>query len=238
MKDNHRYLPLICAVAAVACAGSSELQPAAGARGLRGVENAAVSCSNGVQVTAQIASWPSDANADRMVTPLRIIVQNEAREPVLVRYADFTLETSAGKQYPSPPLRVEDRHANLEFSAHTASPVRANILYKAFRVAPQYRMHYRGLVPYDGPFDHDSSYYDAHYGDWGTSTLPTNEMISRALPEGVVDPGGYVAGYLYFPKVKSSARMVLHASLPGAKSGEVAGMVALPFTTAARASTL
>ena len=237
MKQNHRYLPLICVVAAAACAGTPELQPAAGARGLRGVENAAVSCSNGVQVTAQVASWPNDANADRMVTPLRIIVQNEAREPVLVRYADFTLETSAGKQYPIPPLHVEDRRANLEFPT-TASPVRANIVYKSFRVAPQYRMHYRGLVPYDGPFDHDAGYYDAHYGYWGSTALPTDEMISRALPEGVVDPGGYVAGYMYFQKVKSSARMVLHAALPGAKSGEVAGMVALPFATAARASTL
>jgi hypothetical protein len=55
-------------------------------------------------------------------------------------------------------------------------------------------------------------------------------MIQKALPEGVLDPGGRVTGYPYFQNVKKDVGMVeLTNELVNAKDGEIFGVVRIPF---------
>jgi hypothetical protein len=60
--------------------------------------------------------------------------------------------------------------------------------------------------------------------------LPTSEMIRLALPEGALDPGATVEGFLYFDRVKRKAgRVTFEATIVTAFSGERLGVVAIPF---------
>jgi putative addiction module killer protein len=43
-------------------------------------------------------------------------------------------------------------------------------------------------------------YFERNYGQWPRD-LPSEEMISEALPEGVIEGGGRVSGFLYFQRV-------------------------------------
>ncbi len=61
-------------------------------------------------------------------------------------------------------------------------------------------------------------------------TLPSREMMERALPEGVVDSGGRVSGFLYFQHVdRREAQVSLEMKLVDAKTGESLGHLTIPF---------
>jgi hypothetical protein len=56
-------------------------------------------------------------------------------------------------------------------------------------------------------------------------------MIAEVLPEGVLEPGGRVEGFLYFERVDPQApRVRFRADLTSADTGEVFGEVSIPFT--------
>lgn len=55
-------------------------------------------------------------------------------------------------------------------------------------------------------------------------------MLRRALPEGILDPGGRLEGFLYFPDQPRGTALDLLASLTDASSGQVFGTIAIPFT--------
>lgn len=54
--------------------------------------------------------------------------------------------------------------------------------------------------------------------------------LARALPEGVIEPGGKVSGFVYFPGVGADVKRVrLRADLVNAQTGETLVPLALPF---------
>jgi hypothetical protein len=60
--------------------------------------------------------------------------------------------------------------------------------------------------------------------------LPSREMLALALPEGVLEPGQRVAGFVYFERVPRDVSVVrLTAPLVDARSGESLGVVGLPL---------
>jgi hypothetical protein len=61
--------------------------------------------------------------------------------------------------------------------------------------------------------------------------LPTADMISMALPEGVLDPAGRITGFLYFEDVEDLdiASVDFTINLINADSGTQFGTVRLPF---------
>ena len=60
--------------------------------------------------------------------------------------------------------------------------------------------------------------------------LPTPEMLERALPEGVLEPGRTTSGFLYFERAPAApARLELTALVVDALSGEPRGTVVVPI---------
>lgn len=55
-------------------------------------------------------------------------------------------------------------------------------------------------------------------------------MLRHAIPEGVINPGGHVAGYLYFQKLpKSASNVQFTMRLEGARSHRQFGTIQIPF---------
>ena len=60
--------------------------------------------------------------------------------------------------------------------------------------------------------------------------LPTQDMLVRAIPEGVLQPGGTVDGFLYFETVPKGVESVTFTyQLHDANSRESLGTVQIPF---------
>jgi hypothetical protein len=83
-----------------------------------------------------------------------------------------------------------------------------------------------------GPFY--DPFYDPYYGPPPyvrcEEPLPTEDMLGRALPEGSLENGGTVAGFLYFQGVADRERQViLQARLVDASTGEAFGELRIPF---------
>jgi hypothetical protein len=98
-----------------------------------------------------------------------------------------------------------------------------------FLVAPHFAGYYPGwgVWPYSYPYD--PFFYDSLYAYW-PEQLPTQDMLSQALPEGAVQNGGKVSGFVYFQGVgKRESSVNFTMSLVDATNGQSFGQVSIPF---------
>lgn len=153
------------------------------------------------------------------------------RVPLRLRYNEFALVSPTGRRYAAlPPYGVEGDVADPTL-VDAYDPVTPAFTYDRFRVAPYYASVYPTLTPYNDPFYYDRPYYDRYYTVYRDIELPTQEMVEQVLPEGVIDPGGSVSGFLYFERVDPEApRVRFRADLANARTGETFGEVSIPFT--------
>jgi hypothetical protein len=242
-KARTRYRRALATVAsltmagAVGCAHRAVLRPAPQANAVAGLARAAVSTIDGVRVTAQADAWPGDPDITRYVTPIKLRVRNGGKVPLLLRYQDFAVVAEDGTRHAAlPPYEltgaVERPALGLGFD-----PIESPLFYhRGFLVAPYYAPVYPGLELYDRPFYYDPLYFDHYFGLWIEYPLPTPEMLAQALPEGIIETGGEVAGFLYFERVRPREKRVrFRADLTNARNGREFGEVSIPFN-AVRAS--
>jgi hypothetical protein len=79
-----------------------------------------------------------------------------------------------------------------------------------------------------GGFAFDPYFYD-RYERWRPS-FPTDVMVERAPPEGVLNAGGWVSGFLYFDRVDPEAeRLTLHADVDLPRGDERITTIELAF---------
>lgn len=213
--------------ALTACAGQ-ELRPAAEATpaALRG--EAAVATDAGVQMAASTGAWqarPFDLETE--MTPVLVEILNQSGRPLRVAYEAFQFNSQADGSYAAlPPHSIQ---------AEVVRPVpggRPYYSYMGFGGAPYLRGYYPGLGIYSGPFAFSDRYYGTYAPLWSgyqSIELPTPDMLERALPEGVVEPGGRVGGFLYFQRIKGSGPFAFNADLVDARTGERFGGIAIPF---------
>lgn len=65
--------------------------------------------------------------------------------------------------------------------------------------------------------------------------LPTPEMLRRAVPEGMIEPGGELAGFLFLERIDPREdRVRFRADRVNARSGESFGEVTIPFAMRAK----
>jgi hypothetical protein len=95
-------------------------------------------------------------------------------------------------------------------------------------VAPHLRSLYPTIPVHDGPFSYDQTYSQRLSNYWQHSKLPNLEMIQRALPEGVLYPGGWLAGWLYFQKFEPMPAGMLVVSLTDT-SGQALEPIRIPI---------
>ena len=223
-------LPLLLALAAAGCsAPGTQLDPAPSATTV-GAETA-VDRVGGVRMTAETGAWTGLARVQSVVTPIRVTITNGSQEPLRLRYNEFALVSPTGQRYAAlPPYGVEGDVADPTL-VDAYGPVTPAFTYDRFRVAPYYASVYPTLTPYSSPFYYDRPYYDRYYTVYRDIELPTREMVEQVLPEGVIDPGGRVSGFLYFERVDPDApRVRFRADLTDADTGNSFGEISIPFT--------
>jgi hypothetical protein len=193
------------ALLALACAHTPRLVPAPDAQRLPDDPQAAVAGAAGVQVTVRPRNWQGQPpDLESIVTPLHVTVENGSAAAIQIRYQYFTLTGADGLQAPAvPPMRIQRPGGEVVtvvpgFRAHR------------FLLLRPYGFYYPGYPVWDGPFDWDPFFYDQLYATW-QPPLPTPDMINEALPEGVLQPGGHVSGFLYFRRLKQSDGRVIFA---------------------------
>jgi len=99
-----------------------------------------------------------------------------------------------------------------------------------FWLARPYGPFYPGWSLWPGAFAWDSTYYDA-YGDRWEPSLPSRDMLQKAMPEGVLEDGGSAIGYLYFQRVQGEpgTTVKLQISLVDANTEKDLGKLVVPM---------
>jgi len=224
---------VLSVLALEACATEKVLKPAAGASLAPGRQNVAEASAAGVSVKVTGDAWKGDPqDLGTLFTPVRVTLENHSGKTLRVSYRDFTLGGGSGFKYAAiPPMKAR---GTLSSSAARPSPSlrQASWEHRGFMVAPHYSYLYPGLDPWPGVFAYDPLYYDTIYSRW-PERLPTQDMLSEALPEGVVQDGGSVSGFVYFQSVTGRESAVqFEMNLVDASGGEAFGVIAIPFQTA------
>lgn len=179
------------------CARDPALVPAAGATLVPGRPGLAVEAEAGIRVYVHGDAWQGDpSDLERVMTPVRVTIENRSGQRIRIQYGSFKLTGSSGLQYePIPPFKIS-----------RPGPVRSQpaypppIFYSNFYVAPYMSPFWPGMTAWPHAFPFDSTYYGRLYVTW-REPLPTEDMLKKALPEGVLEPRGLVSGFLYFDKV-------------------------------------
>jgi hypothetical protein len=228
---------LIVALAA-ACLHEPELVPARGAQVLPGRAAVAVQEVNGVRVEVEANAWTgSPANLTDILVPVRVAIENRSGRPLRIRYRDFALLGRSGFHYTAlPPLTLRGSASNqAPYGQVTAAELRVTatfrprFFHRGFYVARPWAFYYPGLTPWAWGFAYDPSYYDRYYAGW-PSQLPSQDMLEEALPEGAIDDGGSVAGFVYFePATRRERQVDFLLTLADAKDDVRLGAVDIPF---------
>lgn len=212
---------------ATACGSKTpQLRPASGANTMPG-QGAAMQRNAGVRFVAQSVGWPGETAIQDEVTPLRVIIENRGKQPIAIRYSDFVLADSNDNHYAAlPPFQAQ---GNVIVQPKDHGPLAPGFDSSEFKIAPYLHQVYPQMGVYD-EFAADAPYYSTYYAYWENKSLPTADMLSMALPEGVLNPGGHLAGWLYFQKVNDNVEQLdLRAAFADPKTGATVARFELPF---------
>lgn len=214
----------LLALAGQGCA--TTLVPAPGAHRVPGVGHAADARLEGVHILASAEAWsgfPSDL--EDIVTSFLVTITNDSDRALEIRYEHFALQTPGGVVFAAlPPFQV----TGVALEPIDALGPTAGF---GFSVAPYLSPWYPGWSVYGGPFPFHAGYYggfDVFYPSFGRINLPTSDMIERALPEGVLAPGGRISGFVYFERVIDVVRVRFVARLVEV-GGQELGTIQIPF---------
>ena len=210
----------------------TRLTPAAGAQAVSGLEQAASAEMQDVSIVVESEAWIGDRGIEDHVTPLRVEIQNNSDKPLRVRYSDFALvDGGDGQRFAAlPPYSVDGSITERSVASFDRPIDRVGFTYHGFHVSPFYDGVYPRMRYWGRPFYYDPFYYEFYHDYWREIPLPTAEMLRQVLPEGVVDPGGNLSGFLYFEKVDSDLMEVeFRYELSNANNGQRFGMLTIPF---------
>jgi hypothetical protein len=216
------------------CADTMSIRPAPSANvvPVPGPATGAIDSVAGVQVTVVPREWPGNVPISTEVTPLKVRVNNNSGERVAVRYSEIKLVAPDGRMFSALPPASITQNVNVPQPrlAPGYVPITPGFAGAGFGVDPLYSPLYPGMpVVADGLF-YDPLYYRSFGNYWRTVGLPTPQMLSLALPEGVIGPGGYVEGYLYFQEVPSEVpRVSFRMDVLNAGQGAEMGTIEIPF---------
>ncbi|MDB4917137.1 MAG: hypothetical protein JWM95_4781 [Gemmatimonadetes bacterium] len=227
---QHRYLLLLTAFGSIAACSSSvaTLHPAPGASAASAPGNGAATTVDGVRVVASAEAWQWDPpDLKTKATPLLLELQNDGSRSVLIRYNQITLTDADGHRFNAmPPYDIK---GTLSEAYTVQNPYYG---FSNFTVAPYLSRWYPRFSRFGGTFAYDDSYYSPYYTQYQRVRLPTAEMVQRALPEGVLAPGGRAMGFVYFEAMDKDARTVtLAVRLTDAQTNSSIGTASIPFVT-------
>jgi hypothetical protein len=207
------------------------LTPAPEAQEVEDLNHAATTSVANINVTVQARAWPYTTAIKSEVTPLRILIENNSTHTLRIRYSDFSLVTARGENFSAlPPYAIEGTIEEPVRVEPYPGAVAPRFRHRDFMIAPYYAPHYEGITPFDGPYFYDPFYYERYYTYLREVELPTIEMLQEALPDGVIEPGGMIDGFIYFEPITADVFSVnFRMVLADAREGEVFGIIQIPF---------
>nr|QKW93760.1 starvation lipoprotein Slp [Vitiosangium cumulatum] len=212
---------------------------------------ASVATAEGVRLLANGDAWrdhPSDL--ETIVTPVLVHIDNQSGRTLRVDGKQFVLEGSSGFQYAAlSPFELREEGLAVGGSGvdgHVALSMGVGLGYGPWGYgfpgwygSGWYGPGWHGPGWWYGPGLYDPWLVPGWYGPgwYGPYTywvppepLPTQDMVRKALPEGTLNPGGNVTGFLYFQSVGNrEGQVTLQARLVDAHTGEQFGAVSIPF---------
>lgn len=219
----HTLRALLPIIALLVAGCATTLEPAPGANRVEGRGEGAIAANNGVRVIARAEAWrgvPRELNGQ--LTPMLVTVVNDSAMPIRISYNKFRMVSESGRRYSAlPPFRIDG-----------TVTTRVGNYYRPqrFWYAPYLSPYFPGVAVYNGPFLTNRLYWDRFAPVFATVSLPTDDMLEKALPEGVLAPGGRMTGFVYFEGVGPDARRVrLVADFPNATDKGVVARVMIPF---------
>jgi hypothetical protein len=213
------------------CRDYVRLTPAPEAQEVEGINHAAKASVAGVNVIVQARAWVGTTAIKTEVTPLKLTVENNTNKSIRIRYSDFALISSTGEHFAAlPPYAIEGTIEEPVRIHPRPGIVAPRFFHEGFHVAPHFSPYFDRITAFDGAFFYDPFYYNRYYTYWQEIELPTIEMLQEALPDGVIDPGGKVIGFLYFETVTPDIqRVVFRMDIADARDGTVLGTANIPF---------
>lgn len=189
-----------------------------------------------------------EQDSDR-VTPVKVTVINNSGKRLVLRYQDMLLVSGEEQTYGAlPPYRLKltganktaatNRAAKTNRTAQTnlsvAGPLpkigHPQFTHSGFSIVQPYAPIYPGLKVTPMPVQMDERYHVSFYAYWRQVGQPTPAMLQRALPEGVLEPGGQVSGFVYFERVPPGAEHVrLLVRLVTADDNAIVSRLSLPL---------
>ncbi|MBT8079876.1 MAG: hypothetical protein KJO31_14960 [Gammaproteobacteria bacterium] len=235
INRTYRHLVQLCALLfCAACVQPATLAPADSVT--RHGPTTAVNTSAGVTITASTDMWSGDADITGVITPVKVTVTNASKRVLRIRYADLSLVSEQGVRYATlPPHGIEDEIDRPAKNIARTTIRESDFVAEGFRVAAHYRALYPNLTPdMTSRAFVDPSYHAFYYPLWQQAgdDLPTLTMLRQVLPEGVLDPGGTLDGFLYFEYVGNEpggTAMHFRVDLVDADTGQMFATLHIPF---------
>ncbi len=237
------------------CIHEAELVPAPDAQRIQGSSRAAIGEAAGVRAVVVPGNWRGDPpDLPEVITPIDVSIENHSDRQIRVVYADFALITQSGYRLAALPphnLRAgpaaenESTRADVVLVQHRGGVGHEHFgggghfggheffehhgfVHDGFRIVPYYAPFYPGVPLWDA-YVWDWPYYDMYYPAW-PEQLPTQAMLQEALPEGALDAGGFVRGFVYFPALRSGHYAVTFSmSVVDAQTKQQLGSINIPF---------
>lgn len=171
---------------------------------------------NGIDIVANGDAWSGEPkHLGRLLTPVKVSIENHGESPLLIVYRNFSLENGPGF------------HAAARAAIKTSSTtIQPRFDQSGFYVAPDSAFYGPGLSawPYQFPPDLNSKGKDDYWKE------ATPDMIANGIPEGVLEPSGHISGFLYFQQVPKNVDSIdFAAKLVHARTGALLGTARIPL---------
>ena len=217
---NHRTR----AAGSLGC-GHGTLVPASSASVVPNAPTAAYSVAEGVRCSANVGAWNGrEDEIPSFVVPGQGSDQERQRGPIPRAYEDFALVGRKGRSYRPVPVLPMDADARKRIPK--LAPIYAA---SKFFVAPGFHDVYATLEPWTAPLERDDELYERLFRRWGKQP-PALDVLRVALPEGVLDDGGVVTGYLFFESpLDKEDRVTFEATFGGGDGRPTVASIEIPF---------
>lgn len=209
-----------------ACTWRGLLRPAPSQEGIPHEAGSAVATAAGIRLVVRTGGWNGNPpGLEQAVIALNVAIENHGTHPLRVRYPELKLRGPALDYQPLPPALLVGN----EVTVRSKPLLVPRGSFDGFHIAPYRCCAALGNTPWTLPWENDPGFYKRQYAKW-TVSLPTVDMIERALPEGVLDPGGRISGFLYFQHLHREAQTAhLTFDLIDARSALSFGTLSIDF---------
>ncbi|MFZ0454430.1 MAG: hypothetical protein WCE54_17095 [Ignavibacteriaceae bacterium] len=221
---------LILAIMIYGCASSNVLQT------VNGYNNQVSSKKiDGINIITKVNYWNGNPQVTQYVTPVFVTITNNSNKELKISYQQFALVSPSGKRFSAlPPFGVSGAVSKPVLIQPYNPILSPGFFYRGFLLAPFYSSIYPEIPICSGQFFFDDPlYYDNYYNYWGQIqySLPTAKMVNEALPEGIIQKGGEISGYLYFEKVDDvkSKKVDFKADLINSETGKNFAVISIPY---------